>query len=112
MDIEYYDVAISKSGQITLPKVLRDLLNVKTGDRVLLKREKGNITLTTEQQALLDSFARIDARRKEEERKNPKILENKKKYAGMTFNEIRDAYDATPEGRKEFKERYGLEIKV
>lgn len=67
---------------------------------------------TTQQQAFLDSLDHMHQVMAEAERKNPKILENKKKYAGMTFNEIRDAYDATPEGRKEFKERYGLEIKV
>ena len=49
--------------------------------------------------------------REKYEKEHPESKELREKYADMTFSEVRDTYDATPEGRKEFKERYGLDIK-
>ena len=45
-----------------------------------------------------------------EKQENPEFAKNFEKYKGMTFNEVRDAYEATPEGKREFKERYGIDI--
>lgn len=106
-------VSINSSGQATIPKVVRDLLGIVPGEnrlifdlegkKVVLKREKSRREL------LEESLKRIHKINEEAEKRNPKITEMKKKYAGMTFDEVRDAYDATPEGRKEFKEKYGFE---
>ena len=110
-----YAVAINSSGQATIPKAIREALNVVPGEnrlvfeetedgRIILKREKSRRELFEE------SLEKIWAINEEEERRNPEFAKNRKKYAGMTFNEVRDAYDATPEGKKEFKEKYGFEI--
>lgn len=106
-------VSINSSGQATIPKVVRDLLGIVPGEnrlifdlegkKVVLKREKSRKEMFEETEKKLRKSM------EEAERHNPKITEMKKRYAGMTFNEVRDAYDATPEGRKEFKEKYGHE---
>lgn len=106
-------VAINSSGQATIPKAVREFLGVVPGENrlvfdfegkgVVVKREKSRRELFEE------SEKKIRKIMAEAEKRNPKITEMKKKYAGMTFDEVRDAYDATPEGRKEFKEKYGHE---
>lgn len=109
-----FAVAINSSGQATIPKVVRDFLGVVPGEnrlifdfegkKVVLKREKSRREL------LEESMKKIERINREAEKRNPKIKEMKERYKGMTFNEVRDAYDATPEGKEEFKEKYGIEI--
>ena len=106
-------VSINSSGQATIPKAVREYLGVVPGEnrivfdfegkKVVLKREKSRKELLDE------SMKKIRQITEKAEKRNPKIIEMKKRYAKMTFNEVRDAYDATPEGRKEFKEKYGHE---
>ena len=108
-----YAVSINSSGQATIPKAVREFLGVVPGEnrlifdfvdgRVVLMREKSRREL------LMESIKKIQNINEKAEKRNPIIKEMKKKYAGMTFNEVRDAYDATAEGRKEFKEKYGHE---
>lgn len=105
-----YTVSITSSGQITLPKAVRELLGVKIGDKVEIDTVGDVVKVTTRKQSLLDTFAKIDEARERAEKRNPKIKELKKQYAGLEFEEVRDLYDKTPEGKKEFKEKYGIEI--
>ena len=109
-----YAVSINSSGQATIPKAIRDLLGVVPGEnrlifdlegkKVVLKREKSR------REMLDETMKKIEAINRRAERRNPKIKEMKERYKGMTFNEVRDAYDATPEGKKEFEEKYGHKI--
>ena len=109
-----YTVTINSSGQATIPKAVREFLGVVPGknplifdivkDRVILKKGKTNEEIFDE------NMQKIRKLLKEAERKNPEIKKLREKYKGMTFNEVRDAYDATPEGKKEFEEKYGFRI--
>lgn len=106
-------VSINSSGQATIPKAVREFLGVVPGEnrlifdfegkKVVVKREKSRRELFEEAER---KIRRIN---EEAERRNPEIKKLKERYKGMTFNEVRDAYDATPEGRREFKEKYGHE---
>ena len=109
-----YAVSINSSGQATIPKAIRDLLGIVPGEnRLVFDIVKGKVVIEKEKsrrELLEESLRKIDAINKAAEKRNPEIKKLRKKYAGMTFNEVRDAYDATPEGKREFKEKYGFEI--
>ena len=110
-----YAVAINRSGQATIPKAIREALSLVPGENRLIfeKTKEGQVILKREKsrrEMLEESLEKIWAITSEEEKKNPEFAKNRRKYAGMTFNEVRDAYDATPEGKKEFNEKYGFEI--
>jgi len=109
-----YAVSINSSGQATIPKAIRELLSVVPGEnRLTFDVVKGKVILGREasrREQLMASVAKIDANMSAAKKRDPRIAEAMDKYRGMTFNEVRDAYDATPEGKKEFKEKYGFEI--
>lgn len=109
-----YAVSINSSGQATIPKTIRELLGVVPGEnRLTFDVVKGKVILGREasrREQLLASLDKIHHRLEAAERKNPAITAAKARYKNMTFEEIRDAYDSTPEGKKEFKEKYGIEL--
>lgn len=109
-----YAVTINSSGQATIPKAIREILGVVPGKNRLTFEVKGDtVTLGREksrEEQLLASLAKIHKMEKKAERENPAYRAAKKKYAGMSYEEIRDAYDATPEGKKEFEEKYGIKL--
>ncbi|MBQ3441555.1 hypothetical protein IJG27_04615 [Candidatus Saccharibacteria bacterium] len=109
-----YTVSINSSGQATIPKAVRNLLGIVPNEnRLTFDIVDGQVVLGREpsrREILEASLERIAARNKEAERRNPEIKKLREKYKGMTFNEVRDAYDATPEGKKEFEEKYGFKI--
>ena len=109
-----YAVAINSSGQATIPKAIRDLLGVVPGEnRLTFDVIKGKVVLGREKsraELLDESLQKIWASNERLAKTNPEYAAAREKYKGMTFNEVRDAYDATPEGKREFKEKYGFEI--
>ncbi|MBR2658502.1 AbrB/MazE/SpoVT family DNA-binding domain-containing protein [Candidatus Saccharibacteria bacterium] len=109
-----YAVAINSSGQATIPKAIRDLLGIVPGEnRLTFDIIKGKVVLGREASRKEQLFASLDKIHKsieKEKKQNPEFAKNFEKYKGMTYNEIRDAYDATPEGKREFKEKYGFDI--
>ncbi len=109
-----YAVSINSSGQATIPKAIRDLLGIVPGEnRLVFDIVKGKVVLFREpsrKEMLEASLNKIWGNIEKEKKKNPEFAKNYEKYKGMTFNEVRDAYDATPEGRREFKEKYGIDI--
>ena len=109
-----YAVAINSSGQATIPKAIRDLLNVVPGkNRLTFDVKHGQVLLGREpsrEEQLNASLKKIWKTLGKAERKNPAITEARKKYKNMSFEEIRDVYDATPEGKEEFKEKYGIDV--
>lgn len=109
-----YAVAINSSGQATIPKAIRDLLGIVPGEnRLTFDVIKGKVVLGREasrREQLLASLDKIHHIMGEAERQNPTITEARKRYSGMSFEEIRDTYDATPEGKKELEEKYGIKI--
>lgn len=109
-----YAVAVNSSGQATIPKAIRDLLGVVPGEnRITFDIIKGKIVLGKEKsraEIFDENMQKIWKRMEEAERRNPEIKKRKEMYKGMTFDEVRDAYDATPEGKKEFEEKYGIKL--
>ena len=109
-----YAVAINSSGQATIPKAIRDLLGIIPGEnRLTFNIQKGQVVLGKEasrRERLLASLDKIHQRLEKEKAENPEIAKNIEKYKGMTYEEIREAYDNTPEGKKEFEEKYGITL--
>lgn len=107
-----FAVAINASGQATIPKEIRDLLGVVPGkNRLTFEVVNGKVTLGKEAsraELLQSSLRKIWANIEEEKRRNPEFAHGFEKYKGMTFNEIRETYDATPEGKRELREKYGI----
>ena len=107
-----FAVAINSSGQATIPKVVRDFLGVVPGEnRLIFDFEDGKVVLEKEpsrKEMLEKSLKKIWKNVEKEKKQNPEFAEGYKKYKNMTFDEVREAYDATPEGKKEFEEKYGI----
>lgn len=113
-EIMSYAVAINSSGQATIPKAVREVLHVVPGEnRIIFNVDGDTVTLNREASRAEQfdaSLAKIHARLAAAERRNPNITKMKQRYAGMTFDEVRDAYDATPEGQRELEEKYGIKL--
>lgn len=109
-----YAVAINSSGQATIPKAVRDLLGVVPGEnRLTFDIVDGKVILGKEpsrRELLEASLERIWARNEAEMRKHPEIREAIERHKNMTYEEIMDEYYESPEGKKEIKEKYGIEI--
>ena len=92
-----YSTTITKSGQVTLPKELRDFLGVKTGQKVIFTKNRDGVSIS---RRLSDEefLAKLDST------KTPKAREMEKKYAGKTVSELQK----TPEYQRYYKEKYGL----
>ena len=96
-------VKISSQGQLTLPKAMREMLGVEPGgelklkfnsddNKVELERAK---TLEEQLRALRDSFT-------------PKMKAAIRKNRGKTASQMKDEWAKSSEGKKYFKEKYGL----
>lgn len=96
-----YAVVINSSGQITLPKSIRDILGVKIGDRVKFDVEKDEVKVSRVKD-VYEVLAEIDAERTPEERKRIKAI------AGKTVRELREEWENSPEAKKYYKEKYGI----
>ncbi|MBQ2659515.1 AbrB/MazE/SpoVT family DNA-binding domain-containing protein [Candidatus Saccharibacteria bacterium] len=109
-----FAVTINSSGQATIPKEVRDILGIIPGqNRLTFDIVDGEIVLGREPsraELLEASLKKIWRNIEKEKKKNPEFAENYEKYKGMSFEEVRDAYDATPEGKKEFEEKYGIRL--
>lgn len=94
-------VVINSSGQITLPKAIRDILGVKIGDRVKFDVEKDKVEVSRVKD-VYEILAEVDAIWTPEER------EQIRKTAGKTARELREEWDNSEEGIKYYKEKYGI----
>ena len=109
-----YAVAINSSGQATIPKAVRELLGIIPGENRLIFETRGKTVTVKREKSRAELFdetlAKIHRDLAEEERTNPAFREAKKRYAGMSYEEVMDAYYDTPEGKQEFEERYGIKL--
>ena len=96
-----YAVVINSSGQITLPKAIRDILGVKIGDRVKFDVEKEDVKVSRVKD-IYEVLAEIDAERTPEQKARIKEI------AGKTVHELMDEWDNSPEAAKYYKEKYGI----
>jgi len=83
---------MSAKGQVTIPKSIRERLNLKEGDKVaFVEDEDGKITITKASTLAFNSLANEIARMAEEE--------------GITEQQLLDALERVREER--YRERYG-----
>ena len=95
-----YTVALTKSGQMTLPKALREFLGVEGAKHVILVKEQNGIAIKRklsrkEYFALMDSHI------------PPHVKEIAKKNRGKSTREMINEYLNSPAGQKEMEEKFG-----
>ena len=100
-----YTTTITKSNQITLTKPAREALGVKAGEQLIVET-KGDSVVIRRRPSVEEFLAKLDAIH--EKYKTPESERTRKKYAGMTVNEMKEAWANSPEGKKYFKEKYGI----
>lgn len=89
---------LTKTGQITIPKWVRELLGVTAGDTIVFRREKDSVAIQREKTAEETAEA-IHALIPEEAREH-----HMKHYAGLTATEVREKWMKTEEARAHFRE--------
>lgn len=94
----YYASTITSTGQITLPKHIRDILGVNPGQRVIFKTQKDAVTIEREKTAE-EVSAEIQTLITAEMRKNWQ------KNAGKTASEIREEWLKSDEAKEYYAER-------
>ena len=94
-----YSVAVTKAGQMTIPKVIRDALGI--ADRVVVDR-KGDKIIVQREKSLIEKLEELDAQRTPEQIKA--IQEN----AGKTANQLRKEFDESPAGLEWRKKEYDI----
>ena len=99
-----YTVTITKSGQVTLPKELRDFLGVKPGQKITFNKERDGVSIN---RRLSDEefFEKLDSL------KSPKsktfIKKHGARLAKMSISEIKEEWAKSPAGKKYLEEKYG-----
>ena len=95
-----YTVSITKSGQMTLPKELRQFLRLDGARKVTLEKEKDRVVLKRKM-SKDEFFAKLDTHVSEEAR------EIARKDGDKSVSRIIDEYHDSPAGRKEMEDKYG-----
>ena len=90
---------LTKTGQITVPKWVREYLGVKPGQSIVFKKEKNGMRIKREKTAEETAEA-IDKLIPEEARRH-----HMEHYAGLTAAEARDKWAKSEEGRAYFREQ-------
>lgn len=94
-----YTATLTSSGQITIPKPIRDQLAIKVGSRLNLSLT--NNTLTIERKKTIDEiFASL---RTLNDKLPPEAKARLKKDAGKTATELMNEYWDSPEGQRELE---------
>lgn len=101
-----YTATITKSGQVTLPKVIRDLLNVKIGERVDFDVDKKTNEVFIKRKLTPEEVAE-----KLDSMTSPETKIRIQKLGGKPFDEIREKiYNDEPDQEEinYYKEKYGF----
>ncbi len=95
-----YTVALTKSGQMTLPKALREFLGVDGAKSVQIEKTKDGVQI---QRRLSDEefFAKLDAMKSE------KTKAAIRRNAGKTMSELRHEWAKSPAGKRYLERKYG-----
>ncbi len=96
-----YTATITKSGQVTLPKELRDFLGVKVGDSVTFDKVKDGVAIRRKL-TKKEFFEEMDKNLSPETKK---II---KKRTGKTVSEMIDEYLRSPKGQEEMRRNYAV----
>lgn len=96
-----YTVAVTKTGQMTLPKAVREMLGITTRAVVKVNEDKKTVNVyrvpswTEQLDEVRASFSL-------------EMKETIKKNAGKNVAELRKEWDNSAEGKAYYKEKYGL----
>lgn len=93
-----YTATLTKAGQITIPKAVRQILGLKPGQTVTFHRDKDTIRLEGEKSAT-EIAHKIDELIPDDIRDD-----YMKNYAGLTSSEMQEKWLETPEAKVHFKE--------
>ena len=99
-----YTVALTSTGQMTLPKALRVFLGVDGAKRVRLEETKDGVKIKRKMNQE-ELFAFFDSHIDEKTRK---IIEEDRKKGITTVRQIREEIAKSPEEKKRLEEEYGL----
>ena len=93
-----YAATITKAGQVTIPKPVREAVGVDLGQRIIFNIKRGTVTIKREKDAA-EIAQEIDALIPDEARAH-----HMQEYAGMTSAEIQEKWLKTPDAVSHFKE--------
>ena len=96
-----YTATITKSGQVTLPKELRDFLGVKLGGKITFDKVKDGLAIR--RKLTKDEFFREMDKNLSPETK--KIIKGSVK---KSVNEMIDEYLRSPKGQEEMRRKYAI----
>ena len=99
-----YSATITKTGQATIPKAIRDILGIDPGSnaRIIYHTHRdGSVSITRdltydEARAYLDSYF--------SDKKSKELV---KKHAGKSASQLIDEWLASPAGKAHLQEEYG-----
>lgn len=92
-----YAATITKTGQITVPKWVREALGVKSGDRVIFRKEKQAVMI--ERERTTSELAEEIGALIPDQIRQAYINE----YGGMTAAAAREKWAKSPEGKAYFE---------
>lgn len=101
------EATLSAGYQFTAPSVLRKVLDLKPGDKIVFDTDKTVITVEkaeTQEEKVRRALARLDEWR---EGLPEEAKEKIKEYAGWTINQHREHIDGLPKTKAYIKEKYG-----
>lgn len=98
-----YTVAITKTGQMTLPKALRVFLGVDGAKTVQIEKQKNGIVIN-KRPSEEEFFAEID---KHISKKTRAIIKKDRERGGLSVQQMVDEYASSDAGKKELEEEYG-----
>ncbi|MDR2063705.1 MAG: AbrB/MazE/SpoVT family DNA-binding domain-containing protein [Candidatus Nomurabacteria bacterium] len=97
-----YIATVSSKGQITLPKPIREMFGLSTGNKTRLEINKNNDEIVmTKVEDLDEVLTKMHEYTK-------KIAKKHHIKAGLTVSEMKEAYAKTEAGKRRLKEMAGL----
>lgn len=95
-----YSVAVTKSGQMTLPKAVREMMGIT--NRAIVRFSRGKSVSVYKQPSMEERFAEVRASF------SPETKEAIKRTAGKTKEELEAEWLNSLESKKYYKEKYGI----
>lgn len=93
-----YGATLTRTGQITVPKSVREWLGLKPGQRVMFRKKKGSIVIEREKTAA-EIAEEIDKLIPDEVREH-----HMANYAGMTAAEVQEKWLESDDAKEYFEE--------
>lgn len=110
--MDQIEVVMSSANQITIPKQIRQALNLTAGDKLTFKFNGKIISVTkaeTQEEKVRRVFRELDRLKVEREKHmTPEQKAFAQKTAGWTVNQFHEYFDNLPETKAYIKEKYGL----